>query len=783
MRFPLRFRWFVVFALFASGLVARSQSGTIECRVAVEAAMRRANDYFQQNHSLGNAGWERSTYQTGNFRAWQTLGVQTYYDKAAAWGEANSWNHGTDYGDVNGLSADAHCCGQTYLDLYQVDPQPVRTNIITALLNNILLNNRPASVDDWWWIDAFYMAGPTLARLGVLNSDPNYLNQMSDMYLSMKNTWRGGLFNPAQGLWWRDDGGPDKVSGYKTSAPDVYWGRGNGWVIAACARVLEQLPPDDPIYRPEFESMLRTMATALLPWQQADGFWRADITHPTNPYCPNPETSSTAFFTYAIAYGLNAGLLVDSPGTNYTAAVTNAWNGLVSIALHPSGKIGYTQAVGSNPQPATYDSERDYGCGAFLLAGGEVLRLLGGPAPVFPSAGADVTLIDADGDTVESVTLSASNTVVRSGTIGGYNWWLGPTNLGSGLELTHGFPLGTNVVTLRIPHSDGNTYTDSVTVIVVAPATARLHFDFEDAGSTTTDRLAGVSLNLLNYAGSGADLHGPLGSGVAGAGRALDFTAAASQGGNGPIAVTEGNTSVNFGTLPGFTVTLWIKPVTTLWTAGYPRFFSLGTNGTTDRGNLGSLQLLSNGNLSSSTAAQGFVNTSSTSTSGYGAADLPVNQWRFLALTYTGTTLNYYVGSETNSVTLISSVSFPAGTVPLGDSWSLFVGNRLDRKRGFRGWLDDARFFENAAPLTLLETIRREAIAEPIISPRLAGSNLALCLPTKAGATYILETSTNLMPGAAWTAIATNLGDGGPMTNLVPVNPDAPEKFYRHRIQ
>jgi unsaturated rhamnogalacturonyl hydrolase len=760
-----------------------AQAGTMERRIAVEEAMRRANDYFQQSHSPGSAGWERSMYQTGNFRAWQTLGVQAYYDEAVAWGEANSWNHGTDYGDVNGLSADAHCCGQTYLDLYKVDPQPVRTNVITALLNNILLNNRPASVDDWWWIDAFYMAGPTLARLGVLNSDTNYLNQMLDMYLSMKNTWRGGLFNPAQGLWWRDDGGPDQSSGYKTSAPDVYWGRGNGWVIAACARVLEQLPANDATYRPEFESMLKTMAAALLPWQQADGFWRADITHPTNAYCPNPETSSTALFTYAIAYGLNAGILADSPGTNYTAAVTNAWNGLVSIALHPNGKIGYTQAVGSNPQPASYDSERDYGCGAFLLAGGEVLRLLGGPAPVYPSAGADATLIDADGDNVETVTLSASNTVVRSGTIGGYNWWMGPTNLGSGLELTHSFPIGTNVVTLSIPHSDGNTYTDSVTLIVVGLPRARLHFDFEDTGITTTDRVAGVSLNLLNYDVSGTDLHGPLGSGVTGAGRALDFTSAASQGGNGPIAVAQGNTNFDFGTLNGFTITLWIKPASTLLASVFPRFFSMGANGLTDHGNLGSLQLLNNGNFQAGTSVQGFVNTAQTSTSDFGAFDLPTNQWRFVALTYDGMTLKCYSGSETNAVALMSSASFAAGTLPVGNNWTLFVGNRIARDRAFRGWLDDVRFYDSPAPLTQLDTIRRTAIADSILSAKVAGSNLVLCLQTKMGKSYILETSTNLTAQPIWTAVATNSGDGGLMTNATPMNPGVPGSFYRYRIQ
>lgn len=455
-----RMKWLLWSGILLCHIAPVVQAGTAENKVAAEEAMRRANNYFQANYSIGISGWERSTYQTGNFRAWETLGVQAYYDRAVAWGEANSWYHGTDYGDWDGNSTDAHCCGQTYIDLYNVDPQSVRTNNITELLDGLLLNNRPDSVDDWWWIDAFYMAGSTLARLGVLNSDAAYLDQMYDMYDYMKYSQGGGLFNASEGLWWRDPN-------YKSSAPDTYWGRGNGWVIGSCVRILEQLPADDTTYRPEFESMLQTMAAALLPWQQSDGFWRSDITHPVNQ--PNPETSGTAFFTYAIAYGLNEGLLIDSPGTNYTAAVSNAWKGLSTIALHPNGKLGYTQAVGSNPQPANYESERDYGCGAFLLAGGEILCMLGGPAPVYANAGTDLLLTDANGDSIETASLTVTNSLLRSGTIEGYSWWSGPVYLGAGSELNVDFPLGTNTVTLQIEHSDGNRYTDDLRVVVLPP--------------------------------------------------------------------------------------------------------------------------------------------------------------------------------------------------------------------------------------------------------------------------------------------------------------------------
>ncbi|MBN1516469.1 glycoside hydrolase family 88 protein [Candidatus Sumerlaeota bacterium] len=332
-------------------------------RIDVVESMRLANDYFQSHYSVGSSGWARSAYQTGNFRMWELTGIDAYYNRAVSWGENNSWLHGTDYGDTYGESADAHCCGQTYIDLYYVDPQSERVADITDTIDSVLSNNYE---DDWWWIDAFYMAGSTLTRMGYLYNDSSYLVNMYEMYNYMKNDY--ALYNSSLGLWWRD---PD----YKASAPNTYWGRGNGWVIAGCARVLEQLPANDTTYRPEFKSMLQTMAAALLPWQQDDGLWRASITDPTNSSYSNPETSCTGFFTYAMAYGLNEGLLVDSSSANYTQAVVNGWCGMVSTSLHSDGLLGYTQAVGARPYSATYDSEGDYGYGAFLLAGSEILRM------------------------------------------------------------------------------------------------------------------------------------------------------------------------------------------------------------------------------------------------------------------------------------------------------------------------------------------------------------------------------------------------------------------------
>jgi unsaturated rhamnogalacturonyl hydrolase len=442
-------------------------------RVEVEEAMRRANDYFISTFAVGNAAWNRGAYHTGNIRAWEYLGIQGYHENAVTWATANNWFRGPE----GAAHADAHCCGQTYIDLYKVNPQPVRIANIKQTLDELVA--APAtSVDDWWWIDAFYMAGPTFAKLGSLTSDDAYFAQLNGMYLHMKNTH--GLFDPEHGLWYRDATAKARTG---TNTPE-FWSRGNGWVIAACARVLEELPVTDP-RRPEFENMLKTMAAALLPLQGADGFWRSNLKLPN--HFSNPETSGTAFFAYAIGYGINHGLL---DPIIYTPVLEKAWDGMTGTALHSDGKLGYVQAIGAAPASATYDAQQDYGYGALLLAGCEYLRLLGGPVPVFADAGPPQRLADGDGNFAESATLDAGRSSIRVGSATRYSWWTGPIFLGDGPQLTLDFPHGAHPVTLRLETSGGETFT-SATTVTVSPAAPLVSASGSETGNTPANTVDG----------------------------------------------------------------------------------------------------------------------------------------------------------------------------------------------------------------------------------------------------------------------------------------------------
>lgn len=359
-------------------LSARASAG-LPAAADILAKMRLANQYFMEkwpdtgkpivtNRQRPSSIWTRGTYYEGLMALYQIDPQSAYYDYAVSWGQAHKWSMRSGSKTRN---ADDQCCGQTYIDLYRIDPKPERIADIKESIDAMVNSDKS---DDWWWIDAIQMAMPIFARLGVLYEDNRYFEKMYDLYIYTKEKHGdNGLYNPEDGLWWRDK---DFDPPYKEpNGEDCYWSRGNGWVFAALVRVLDILPADAP-HRDEYIKTFKEMAAALLPIQRPDGFWNVSLHDPT--HYGGKETSGTAFFTYGFAWGVRKGLLEESV---YLPAAVKGWNGLSQDALHPDGKLGFVQSTGKQPsdgQPVTYDrfpDFEDYGLGAFLLAGTEMYKL------------------------------------------------------------------------------------------------------------------------------------------------------------------------------------------------------------------------------------------------------------------------------------------------------------------------------------------------------------------------------------------------------------------------
>ncbi|MFO7933454.1 MAG: glycoside hydrolase family 88 protein [Bacteroidales bacterium] len=374
--FPYRVLAFTLY-LLAAGQAMQCQ---LPSRAGIIHTLIKVNGYWMNSHlDPGDNEWDRAAYFTGNMGLYQIYPDPAYLDYALKWAMNNEWGL---KGGPTTRHADNQCAGQTYLDLYEIDPEPER---IADIQNSIESMVNSQKKDDWWWIDAFYMAMPVFTRLGVLNEDSLYFEKLYALYTDTKS--RRGLYDEDAGLWFRDENFDPPYT--TPNGKNCYWSRGNGWVFAAHVRTLQYLPEGDP-HRDEYISTFQSMSEALKEVQRTDGFWNVSLADPDD--YGGPETSGTSFFTYGLAWGINNGLL-DS--VTYYPVVEKAWHGLSTMAVHEDGFLGYVQNVGKEPgssQPVTGESTADFGVGAFLLAGSEVYRLAPGELVEPPEEGENIAL-------------------------------------------------------------------------------------------------------------------------------------------------------------------------------------------------------------------------------------------------------------------------------------------------------------------------------------------------------------------------------------------------------
>jgi rhamnogalacturonyl hydrolase YesR len=206
------------------------------------------------------------------------------------------------------------------------------------------------------------MAPPAWIRLYAATGEKTYLD------FAVEKWWQTSdfLYDRDEHLYFRDS---TYFSKREANGRKVFWSRGNGWVLAGLVRVLQYLPADHPA-RPRFLQQYREITDKILSCQQPDGLWRSSLLDPAN--YPLKETSGSGFYCYALAWGVNQGLL-DRP--RFGPAVLNAWRGL-SSCVTDEGRLTHVQPIGADPKKFDETSTEVYGVGAFLLAGSEVYRLL-----------------------------------------------------------------------------------------------------------------------------------------------------------------------------------------------------------------------------------------------------------------------------------------------------------------------------------------------------------------------------------------------------------------------
>ena len=374
----------------ASSVSART--GDLPSHAAVLTATRQATDYYRT--TLANTtvrptnGWSWATYADGLQTLYRQVGDAQYLADGLSWGQSNGWQILTS-GSIN---PDTMKAGKTYYDLNAIDS----TASLAAMDSRMAIDLTSLPVSQYYWIDALFMGLPDWTRWAARTGDPAYLDKMDALYgwthdlgatssvCNGQSKSQAGLFDAAHGLWYRDC---TYVGTTDPNGQPVFWARGNGWVIAAMAEVLQSLPVGDR-HATKYADMLRTMAAKLVTLQGSDGFWRSSLLDAA--LYPQPETSGTGLITYALAYGIKAGLL---DAATYQPAVAKAWQGLSTIALQPSGFVTNCQPTAAAPgapytalAPRTPPSGTSSGTvnadsppfcvGAYLLAGSQVAALI-----------------------------------------------------------------------------------------------------------------------------------------------------------------------------------------------------------------------------------------------------------------------------------------------------------------------------------------------------------------------------------------------------------------------
>ena len=340
--------------------LASDVSGAITHR-AVRHVLRKVADWqLERAQPDFNQDWTYAALYAGFMAVPDRAGGKRYREAMLRMGNRFNWQPGPRV-----PNADDQAIGQTYLELYERSHNAAMLDPIRARMDQVM--QLPASdfaqkdKPLWWWCDALFMAPPVLADLAKITGQPQYLEFMDRQWEITSNL----LYDPQVHLFYRD---ATFLGKRQANGQGLFWSRGNGWVMAGLVRVLDKMPADYGS-RQKYVSELGAMAEEIASLQGSDGLWRPGLLDP-GAY-GLPENSGSAFYVYALAYGVNHGILERA---RYLPVIEKAWAALVAH-IYADGRLGCVQPIGAAPGDYPATASYVFGTGAFLLAGSEVDRL------------------------------------------------------------------------------------------------------------------------------------------------------------------------------------------------------------------------------------------------------------------------------------------------------------------------------------------------------------------------------------------------------------------------
>lgn len=347
--------------------VSKKESEDVFSEQYIKSIVTKATEWQLNNPKHHPLDWTNGAFYAGMFAAWETTKSDAIYQSLLDWGENEQWRPYRRW-----FHADDHTITQTFIDLYRLEKRPEMIQPTIDTLNKFIAEPYPTSgtIDNikWWWCDALFMGPPALVKLAVTTGNDDLLKANDKYFKECYDL----LYNKEEQLFARDLRyviKPDASGAKEANGELIFWSRGNGWVMGGLVRVLQELSADYS-ERAFYENLFKEMSTRIVGVQQSDGLWRASLLDPDS--YPGGEVSGSGFMCYALAWGINNGLLDKE---TYLPAVKKAWIALADC-VNEEGRVGWVQPIAADPQQNfSEDSWEVYGTGAFLLAASEVIKL------------------------------------------------------------------------------------------------------------------------------------------------------------------------------------------------------------------------------------------------------------------------------------------------------------------------------------------------------------------------------------------------------------------------
>ena len=217
------------------------------------------------------------------------------------------------------------------------------------------------------WTDDLYMGVPALAQMGALTGERAWFDDAVKQVLQFHRY----LCDPATGLYAHGRHMNQPLN------PEFYWARANGWAMLASVELLDVLPEDHPGRAAVLDDLRAHIRSVAKLQSGTSGLWHQMLDR-TDSYL---ETSASAIFVYCLAHAIDRGWI--SP-VSYGSVAQAGWIG-VTTRVNAKGQVEGTCVGTTLASDHVYYYNRPqsvyatHGYGPVLLAGAEMLRLLGNP--------------------------------------------------------------------------------------------------------------------------------------------------------------------------------------------------------------------------------------------------------------------------------------------------------------------------------------------------------------------------------------------------------------------